>query len=245
MNRMEFMRRLEQALTDVSAEERQEALQYYRDYLDDAGVDETDQIPESLGMPEKIAESIRGSVEGGAESGNFTERGFTVEENKNYPAKQQEIYYRDQMDEERSSRENKSRPRNGWKLIAILLLGILFSPIWIPVSICVLAVVFAIFMVLVAFLAVLVASGVALLAGGIGVVILGFTQLAVSAAGAVVLIGVGLLMTAVGFLLTVFFGWIFFKAVVAIFRWLVALCRKPFHRKKDSAAASAKGGETA
>lgn len=245
MNRLEFMRRLEQALTDVSAEERQEALQYYRDYLDDAGVDEADQIPESLGTPEKIAESIRGSVEGGTESGNFTERGFTVEENKNYPAKQQEIYYRDRMDGAVDHRESGKKPRNGWKLIAILLLGILFSPIWIPASICVLAIVFTIFMVLLAFLVALVAVGVALLAGGIGVVILGFTQLAVSVPGAVVMIGVGLLMTAVGFLLTVFFGWVFLKSVVIMFRWLVALCRKPFHRKTNGSAAGAEGGKTA
>ena len=100
-------------------------------------------------------------------------------------------------------------------------------------------------MILVALLAAFVAAAVALLAGGIGVVIWGFTQIGVSVPGSVVLIGVGFLMTALGFLLTVFFGWVFVKAVAAMFRWLVALCRKPLHKKKDGSAAQEKGGETA
>lgn len=244
MNRLEFMQRLEQALANVSGEERQEALQYYRDYLDDAVLTETDQVPESLGTPEKIAESIRGSVAGEPESGSFTERGFGVEDNGNYPAKRQENYYENQTSFVQDSRESGKKPANGWKMIAILLLGILLSPIWIPIGICVLALIFTFFMILVALFAALVAVGVALLAGGIGVVIWGFAQIGVSVPGAVVLIGAGLLMTALGFLLTVFFGWVFVKAVVAMFRWLVALCRKPFHKKGNSAVQE-KGGETA
>lgn len=244
MNRLEFMQRLEQALANVSEEERQEALQYYRDYLDDAGLTETDQVPESLGTPEKIAESIRGSVAGEPESGSFTERGFGVEDNGNYPAKRQENYYENQTSFVQDSRESGKKPANGWKMIAILLLGILLSPIWIPIGICVLALIFTFFMILVALFAALVAVGVVLLAGGIGVVIWGFAQIGVSVPGAVVLIGAGLLMTALGFLLTVFFGWVFVKAVVAMFRWLVALCRKPFHKKGNSAVQE-KGGETA
>lgn len=244
MNRLEFMQKLEQALADVSEEERQEALQYYRDYLDDAGLAEEDQVPESLGTPEKIAESIRGSVAGEPEPGNFTERGFGVEDTGNYPVKRQENYYENQSSSVQNSRESGKKPRNGWKMIAILLLGILFSPIWIPLGICVLALFFTFFMILVALFAALVAVGVALLAGGIGVVIWGFTQIGVSVPGAVVLIGAGLLMTALGLLLTAFFGWVFVKAVVAMFRWLVALCRKPFH-KKESGVVQEKGGETA
>ena len=244
MNRLEFMQKLEQALADVSEEERQEALQYYRDYLDDAGLTEADQVPESLGTPEKIAESIRGSVAGEPESGSFTERGFGVEDGGNYPAKRQENYYENQTSFVQDSRESGKKPANGWKMIAILLLGILLSPIWIPLGICVLALFFTFFMILVALFAALVAVGVALLAGGIGVVIWGFAQIGVSVPGAVVLIGAGLLMTALGFLFTAFFGWIFVKAVVAMFRWLVALCRKPFH-KKESGVVQEKGGETA
>ena len=37
MSRWEFMRRLEELLSDISPNEREEALQYYNDYFNDAG----------------------------------------------------------------------------------------------------------------------------------------------------------------------------------------------------------------
>ena len=41
MNRDRFMKELEMLLSDISAEERAEALQYYNDYFDDAGAERT------------------------------------------------------------------------------------------------------------------------------------------------------------------------------------------------------------
>ncbi len=38
MNREEFMAKLKALLGDIPADEREEALQYYEDYFDDAGV---------------------------------------------------------------------------------------------------------------------------------------------------------------------------------------------------------------
>ena len=37
MNRVEFMRQLESLLRSIAPMEREEALQYYNDYFDDAG----------------------------------------------------------------------------------------------------------------------------------------------------------------------------------------------------------------
>ena len=39
MNREEFMAKLKALLGDIPADEREEALQYYEDYFDDAGAD--------------------------------------------------------------------------------------------------------------------------------------------------------------------------------------------------------------
>ena len=44
MNRQEFMKRLEELLQDISENEREEALQYYNDYFDDAGAENEAQI---------------------------------------------------------------------------------------------------------------------------------------------------------------------------------------------------------
>lgn len=55
MNRQEFMKRLEELLQDISENEREEALQYYNDYFDDAGAENEAQIIEELGNPEQVA----------------------------------------------------------------------------------------------------------------------------------------------------------------------------------------------
>ena len=44
MSREEFMARLEQLLNDISLEERQEAMDYYAGYFEDAGVENEDNI---------------------------------------------------------------------------------------------------------------------------------------------------------------------------------------------------------
>ena len=40
MTRTEFMKQLQDLLSDISKNEREEALQYYNDYFDDAGPEE-------------------------------------------------------------------------------------------------------------------------------------------------------------------------------------------------------------
>lgn len=74
MNRMEFMKILERQLLDLSESEREEALQYYEDYLNDAGIENEQEALEELGSPEHLAETIKAGLNGG--SGEFTERGY-------------------------------------------------------------------------------------------------------------------------------------------------------------------------
>lgn len=62
MNRNEFMRRLEILLSDISKEERDEALQYYRDYFEDAGAEHEAEVIRELESPEKVAETIKADL---------------------------------------------------------------------------------------------------------------------------------------------------------------------------------------
>lgn len=48
MNRAQFMEQLEKLLSDISEEERQEALDYYESYFDDAGEDQEANVIRSL-----------------------------------------------------------------------------------------------------------------------------------------------------------------------------------------------------
>ena len=77
MSRAEFMRRLAELLADVSPAEREEAIQYYNDYFDDAGVENEQSVIASLGSPEQLAKTIKAGLFDGGNAGEFTEKGFS------------------------------------------------------------------------------------------------------------------------------------------------------------------------
>ena len=76
MTRAEFMTRLAELLNDVSPSEREEAIQYYIDYFDDAGVENEQGVIASLGTPEAVAKTIKAGLADGGSVGEFTEKGF-------------------------------------------------------------------------------------------------------------------------------------------------------------------------
>lgn len=83
MDRAEFMRRLSELLQDVPPAEREEALQYYNDYFDDAGEGNEAGVIASLGSPEELAKTIKAGLTDGGNGGEFTESGFQGYEHKN------------------------------------------------------------------------------------------------------------------------------------------------------------------
>ena len=80
MSRTEYMRELDALLHGISKEEREEAMQYYNDYFDDAGSENEEKVIEELGSPAKLAETIRAGINGNtdeAESyGEYGKRGY-------------------------------------------------------------------------------------------------------------------------------------------------------------------------
>lgn len=90
MSRWEFMRRLEELLSDISPSEREEALQYYNDYFNDAGRENEKEVIDALGSPEQVALIVKEGLAGNGNQGEFTENGFTSrvsEETKNEVAR--------------------------------------------------------------------------------------------------------------------------------------------------------------
>ncbi len=59
MNRVDFMQQLESLLQNIAPMEREEALQYYNDYFDDAGRENEKEVIEALGNPARVAENIK------------------------------------------------------------------------------------------------------------------------------------------------------------------------------------------
>lgn len=82
MNREGFMRMLAELLEDVPVAERDEAIQYYNDYFDDAGVENEQNVIASLGSPEQLAKTIKTGLADGESVGEFTEKGFSAYEQK-------------------------------------------------------------------------------------------------------------------------------------------------------------------
>lgn len=77
MTRDAFMKELAYLLQDISEEDRQDALQYYRDYFDDAGPDREAAVLRELGSPERVAAIIRANLAGqDADGGEFTDSGY-------------------------------------------------------------------------------------------------------------------------------------------------------------------------
>jgi len=56
------MRQLESLLQNISATEREEALQYYNEYFNDAGPENEQNVIEALGNPAKVAENIKKDI---------------------------------------------------------------------------------------------------------------------------------------------------------------------------------------
>ncbi len=77
MSRWEFMRQLEELLSDISPSEKEEALQYYNDYFNDAGRENEQEVIKALGSPAQVAGIVRDGLSDNSGSGEFTENGFT------------------------------------------------------------------------------------------------------------------------------------------------------------------------
>ena len=67
MNRKQFMEQLERLLSDISEAERQEALEYYEGYFDDAGPENEGEVIRELGNPGKVAAIIKADLQENSE----------------------------------------------------------------------------------------------------------------------------------------------------------------------------------
>ena len=89
MNRKQFMEQLERLLSDISEAERQEALEYYEGYFDDAGPENEGEVIRELGNPGKVAAIIKADLQENSEDyGEYTENGYQdtrVKENGEMP----------------------------------------------------------------------------------------------------------------------------------------------------------------
>ncbi len=210
MSRKEFLSQLEQLLSDVSETERQEAMEYYENYFEDAGPENEAKIIEELGSPRKVADSIKKDLFG-----------------ENYNAYNAQNKWEQQQAFEKQQKENKIL-RN--VLIAVIL--VITFPIWIGI-------IAALFGILVGIIGALFGVAVAVIACVAAVIVAGFAFMGIGLAKAftgfpavgLILIGAGLVMLAVGLLGLLFVVWCLGKFIPWFIRGIVMLGKKLLFRK--------------
>ena len=196
MNRVEFMQQLERLLWDLPESDRLDALAYYNDYFDEAGMDSEQKVIQELGSPERVAAIIKADLNtSGNEQAEYTEHGYYDGRegvNPNTPAKR---------------RQRKSLP-----VALVIVLLVFVAPIILGIGGGLIGGVFG----LAGGLLGLVASGVGLLISGVVSLVSGIIKLLFSPIKGLVLVGTGSLIIAVGIL-------VILLLVLCVFKWLPKL----------------------
>lgn len=248
MNRVEFLAELEQRLSGIPEEERQAAIQYYADYLADAGEENETEAIRELGSPEKVAESIKADYFGtefdesrfdhkdymekyGQRSGQGAGSGSGAGGRTGadgYNNGQGNGYGNGQENGRGNGAPQKDAPwtSRGLKIFLIVLIAIVVWPVTLGVAGIVLGVAAAVFF----FFAGLVIAAMAVMISGGVVAVTGLALLVIPPAGMIVT-GVGILLFVLGLMATV--GTVKLCIIVypAMLRGFVNLCRRPIYGK--------------
>ncbi len=233
MNRIQFMSELNALLRDIPDEEREEALQYYNDYFDDAGEEMEDQIIEELGSPEKVADIIKQGMRGtDEETSEYRETGYTDTrfEDRDMPAGRPYQKYKEPVDVEKVQKSNRTL-----KIILIVLLAIFFGPIVIPLGIGLVALILGLALGIGGMLVGLVCAMTAIAVSGIICLVAGVIQLFYHPVIGLMIIGLGAIALSIGVALTALFVKACALAIPAIFRFVVSLLRRIFQRNRKEA----------
>ena len=239
MKRKEYMERLEQLLLVLPYEEREEALQYYNDYFDDAGVENEDRVIWELGSPEEVAAKIRAGFAG--DYGEYSEQGYEdarfqgaqeimAESGRTADGWEDTVYDAEIKEETGKARREHGKNTNIWKVIAIVLIILIASPLILPLGIAALAVIFGLLVAVFAVILAFGVSGFAILFAGIAVVVAGLAKVLIAPAVGILAAGVGCILLAVGILLSWLIITLVVKVVPGMIRGIVNYLGTPFRK---------------
>ncbi len=233
MNKDEFMRKLEHLLLDLPADEREEALRYYEDYFNDAGISEETRIIEELGTPEKVAKLIKGNLfsKAASEAGEYTERGYhnPYEE---YEANNTAVGKINNTMDKTTEFNEQPIDKDRTKTLLIVALVILTFPIWIGFLGAVFGITVGIFGALFGITVGFGAASIGLFVGAIVLLVFGIGQLFITAPTGVVMIGAALILIALGLLFLLVTILVVGKLIPFMIRGITALFNKLYHKSR-------------
>lgn len=219
MDRAQFMQELEKLLADISETERQDALDFYNSYFDDAGAENEASVLRELGSPEKVAAIIKADLKGSAggyEDARTKERGQMPE----------------RYEEESGTGKRFFRKGNQAVLILAVILLVFISPFVKGAVGGILT--FAVGILLLPFWLIvgLGIGAVVLLVGGIAAVVAGAGLLAVMTGTGILTIGIGCLMIALAILMILGLISIAVRIVPKWFRKITDFFNRVLYRKR-------------
>lgn len=225
MRKDEFLRQLEYLLQDIPDTDRDDAINYYRDYLEEAGPENETEVLREFGSPERIAAIIRSDLNGNLEDGgSFTEKGY---EDERFRDPNVQLVKRMELPEEWNTGDtdhaqdreySKPRTNRGLKVILWVILLIVASPILLGFGGSIFGVLVAGIVVIATVLLVVGLLTLAALATGVALIVSGFAALMQETVTAVFIIGLGLLLVGIGLLALLVSIWFYGKLVPWVFR---------------------------
>lgn len=222
MNRAQFIKELERLLSDLPYGERQEAIQYYNDYFDDAGPEKEAQVIAELGSPAKVAKTIR---EGMSEGGEYTEHGY-----EDARFRQAQELSSEWKKPEEPQVFNRCKGANPWKFFSILLLCLLLFPIILPLFLAFLGVIAAVILGICGLIAGAVVAAVALPLAGLLLIGIAVYNLFFLPAIGITLGGIGCLLLSAGILLFLLTVWCVKTILPLCIRSIVSIIRYPLRK---------------
>ena len=231
MSKNEFLNQLSLLLSDVSPEERDEVLAYYREYIEDAGFENEEAILEELGTPASVAAEIK--------SGMLNKNNQDINYSSNTVKHSPEPYgsAQSQQAEQTYSYNYGStanqppapKPKHNPILIILAILAIiLLSPAWLGLLGGLLGLLVGLFSSIFFLIFGFGIAGLICFIVGIAVFIAGFPTMFHNPLAGVACLGAGLVVTALGILFLLFTGWL----CIGVIPWIIRSISNLFHKTK-------------
>ena len=227
MNRAEYMRELERLLQNIPENERVEALTYYEEYFNDAGVENEQQVIAELGAPSRVADNIKEGLRGNMGYQN-TGTGY---QNTGFQHIGTQNVYTGASPAGGISSGSGDMPT--WAIVLIVIGCIFVSPILIGFAATALGMIASVVLGLLGCIIGFGASAVGLLVAGIVCLVVGFPALFIDGFAGMVMIGVGCLLIAISLLMLLATIWLCGWALPTFIKWVIRMCKKPFHKKQN------------
>lgn len=212
MSRIEFMKELERLLRDIPEQDREDAMAYYNDYFDEAGVENEEKILRELGSPARVASIIKADLNtSGNEQAEYTETGYSDGRkgpNPNTPA---------------TRKEKRKLP-----LALVIVLLVFAAPAILGLGGGLIGTIVGLLGALIG----IIFGGIGMIIGGIVSLVTGIIEVITFPVKGLVLMGTGSLIIAVGILFTLLVIWCAFKWFPKVFRNVIDWLQDKINRVK-------------